>query len=129
MAFPNKFLLFFDLDVVIVCRVDSIVTDIEFTIEWLQLWHSMIYIVKRKKGSKMYFFYWQCSLILGVATLVIFILLGCGPVDYYVTARPLITKSCVVENCRKKGTQCFRLGCHSGPENFKKSRQKTHEIK
>ena len=33
MAFPNKFLLFFDLDVVIVCRVDSIVTDIEFTID------------------------------------------------------------------------------------------------
>ena len=48
-------------------------------------------------------------MILGVATLVIFILLGFGPVDYYVTARPLITKSCVVGNCRKKGTQCFRL--------------------
>ena len=48
-------------------------------------------------------------MILGVATLVIFILLGFGPVDYYVTARPLITKSCVVGDCRKKGTQCFRL--------------------
>ena len=90
---------FFYLDVVIVCRVDSIVTDIEFTIEWLQ----------EKKRFKNVFFYWQCSLILGVATLVIFILLGFGPVDYYVTARPLITKSCVVGNCRKKGTQCFRL--------------------
>ena len=48
-------------------------------------------------------------MILGAATLVIFILLGFGPVDYYVTARPLITKSCVVGDCRKKGTQCFRL--------------------
>ena len=64
---------------------------------------------EEKKRFKNVFFYWQCSLILGVATLVIFILLGFGPVDYYVTARPLITKSCVVGNCRKKGTQCFRL--------------------
>ena len=64
---------------------------------------------EEKKRFKNVFFYWQCSLILGVATLVIFILLGFGPVDYYVTARPLITKSCEVGDCRKKGTQCFRL--------------------
>ena len=60
-------------------------------------------------SSKIYFFIYCVPRCCHPRYIVIFILLGFGPVDYNVTARPLITKSCVVGNCRKKGTQCFRL--------------------
>ena len=60
-------------------------------------------------SSKIHFFIYCVPRCCHPRYIVIFILLGFGPVDYNVTARPLITKSCVVGNCRKKGTQCFRL--------------------